>query len=438
MHAVNSTSLAAFQSNKIQLEFRAQQQNAKKTEHAHNGRGHIETSHGRRRATQIFRQEIIQLLKIKFHSEFNLSINSVSPYRSSGSAEGVAADVLTAARAITEQGSEEPSQTLARVRESVNQAVSSSQEIVNTIEGEAELEIADGLIQRGLDALESDARLMSVSSTSIESTSKQRSTIQIRTQEGDIVKFDLRRIERLSASDIAVQTEFGSASLTEISVSSSSRLVLKVEGDLNEAELEAIRNVFAQAEQLAEEFFAGDLNAALEVVAGLEFDTSQLARVSMKFRSSERISVQQTILQSAPTAPAVESPTSAGTAAAPIGAEPATETVAPPSAAPVAEVDPEKIPAAEEASSPTGLFSGFESLINYLGMIADYLEQTVDQFSDSLQGSASTSIRFEFTESLRLDILRAVMIETAPESKEKENDDAVAGEAIQQLAEDLN
>ena len=237
MHPVTSTSLAAFQSNKIQLEFRAQQQNAKKTEHAHNGRGHIETSHGRRRATQIFRQEIIQLLKIKFHSEFNLSINSVNPYRSSGSAEGVAADVLTAARAITEQGSEEPSQTLAQVRESVDQAVSNSQEIVNTTEGEAELEIADGLIQRGLDALESDARLMSVSSTSIESTSKQRSTIQIRTQEGDIVKFDLRRIDRLSASDIAIQTESGSANLTEVSISSSSRLVLKVEGNLNEAEL---------------------------------------------------------------------------------------------------------------------------------------------------------------------------------------------------------
>jgi len=327
MHPVTSTSLAAFQSNKIQLEFRAQQQNAKKPEHAHNDRGHVETSHGRRRATQIFRQEMIRLLKIKFHSEFNLSINSVNPYRSSDSAEGVAADVLTAARAITEQGSEEPSQTLAQVRESVNQAVSNSQEIVNTTEGEAELEIADGLIQRGLDALESDARLMSVSSTFIESTSKQRSTIQIRTQEGDIVKFDLRRIDHLSASDIAIQTESGSATLTEVSISSSSRLVLKVEGNLNEAELEAIRNVFAQAEQLAEEFFAGDLNAALEVIAGLEFDTSQLARVSMKFRSSERISVQQTILQSAPTAPAIVSPTSAGTVgppaatlAAPIGA----------------------------------------------------------------------------------------------------------------------
>ncbi len=69
-------------------------------------------------------------------------------------------------------------------------------------------------------------------------------------------------------------------------------------------------------------------------------------------------------------------------------------------------------------------------------MIADYLEQAVDQFSESLQGSASTSIRFEFTQSLRLDILRAVMIETAPESGE--NDEAVAGDAIQQLAEDLN
>lgn len=438
MHPVTSTSLAAFQSNRTQLEFRPQNHHAEKAEHAHRDRDHVESSHGRRRAAQIFRQEMILFLKIKFQSEFKFAINSANPYTSGDSAEDVAADVLTTARAITEQSPQEPSQTLAQVRETVTQAVNTSQESVNTVEGEAELEVAEGLIQRGLDDLENDTRLLSASSFSVESTSKQRSTIQIRTQEGDIVKFDLRRIERLSASDIAVQTESGSASLTEVSVSSRSRLVLKVEGDLNDAELEAIRNVFAQAEQLAEEFFAGDLNAALEVVAALEFDTSQLARVSMKFRSSERISVQQTIVQSAPIAAPPENPSSTATVATraeiPIPAiseAASTETVTAPATS-VASVEPETTAVAEEASSSTGLFSGFTSLINYLGMIADYLEQTVDQFSESLQGSASTRIRFEFTESLRLDILRAVMIETAPESDG--NEETAMGNVIEQLA----
>ena len=446
MHPVNSTSFAAFQTNNAQLKFRPQLQPAQISEPIRQDHDRVESEHGRGRASQIFRQEIIQSLKIKFSSTFKLSIESANPYRNNDSAESVAADVVNSARTIAEQSPAEPSQTLAQVRESVAQAVSISQKSVETAEGEAELDAADGLIQRGLDELEKDTRLVSASSLAVESRSKQRSTIKIQTQEGDIVKFDLRRVDRLSASDVAIQTESGSASLTEVSVSSRSRLVLKVEGDLNDAELDAIKNVFAQAEQIAEEFFAGDLNAALEVVAGLEFDTGQLARVSMKFRSSERISMQQTTLQSAPVVAPPESPASTATVAAPtatpatrISDLPSTETVSAP-ASTVADIRSETPPVADDTSSSSSLFSGFASLINYLGRVADYLEETVDLFSNSLQGAATTGIRFEFTESLRLDILRAVLIETAPESEEsheEESHEASRGDAIQQLADEL-
>ncbi|NOX68317.1 MAG: hypothetical protein GXP15_03950 [Gammaproteobacteria bacterium] len=452
MNSVNSTSLASFQTNSAQLKFRPESPPAQKAEPAHQDRDRVESDHGRGRAAQIFRQEMIQSLKIKFDSAIKLSISAANPYKSNDSAESVAADVVTSARTIAEQGSAEPARTLAKVRQSVAQAVSISQKSVETTEGKTELDVADGLIQRGLDELEKDTRLVSASSFAVEARSKQRSTIKIQTQEGDIVKFDLRRVDRLSASDVAIQTDSGSASLTEISVSSKSRLVLKVEGDLNSAELDAIKNVFAQAEKLAEEFFAGDLNAALEVVAGLEFDTSQLARVSMKFRSNERISIQQTTLQNAPVAAPAASPTSPDPAAVPTAAPivapttaptaapttpvialPSLETIATPDA-PVVNVTPEAVPGTDKPTGTSGLFSGFASLVNYLGKIADYLEETVDQFSNSLQGSETTSMRFEVTESVRLDILRAVMIETAPAPKEGQ--EATTGDAIRQLDED--
>ncbi len=456
MNSVNSTSLASFQTNSAQLKFRPESPPAQKAEPAHQDRDRVESDHDRGRAAQIFRQEMIQSLKIKFDSAIKLSISAANPYKSNDSAESVAADVVTSARTIAEQGSAEPARTLAKVRQSVAQAVSISQKSVETTEGKTELDVADGLIQRGLDELEKDTRLVSASSFAVEARSKQRSTIKIQTQEGDIVKFDLRRVDRLSASDVAIQTDSGSASLTEISVSSKSRLVLKVEGDLNSAELDAIKNVFSQAEKLAEEFFAGDLNAALEVVAGLEFDTSQLARVSMKFRSKERISVQQTTLQNAPVAAPAASPTSPDPAAVPTAAPivapttapivaptaapttpvialPSLETIATPDA-PVVNVSPEAVAGADKPTGTSGLFSGFASLVNYLGKIADYLEETVDPFSNSLQGSETTSMRFEVTESVRLDILRAVMIETAPAPKEGQ--EATTGDAIRQLDED--
>jgi len=445
MQPVIGTSLAAFQTNNALLKFKPQSQPVQKSEPVHKDHDRVESEHGRGRAAQIFRQEIVQSLKIKFSSTFRLSIASANPYRTNDSAESVAADVVNSARTIAEQSPAKPSQTLATVRESVAQAASISQKSVETAEGEAELDVADGLIQRGLDELEKDTQLAAASSFAVESRTKQRSTIKIQTQEGDIVRFDLRRVDRLSASDIAIQTDSGSASLTEVSVSSRSRLVLKVDGDLNDAELDAIKNVFAQAEQLADEFFSGDLNAALEVVAGLEFDTSQLARVSMKFRSSERISMQQATLQSAPAVAPPESAASASastatvvaptaTPATPISDLPSTETVSA-SASTVADVKPETTVVADDISGSGSLLSGFASLIDYLGKIADYLEQTVGQFGDSLQGAATTSMRFEFTESLRLDILRAVMIETAPESEE--NRKASTGDAIQQLADEL-
>ena len=437
MQSVSNASLAALEGKTLQIRFRADNRHAERAEHKHEHEDHVKSRHGRKRAAQIFRQEISQALKMKFHSQFRLSINSLNPYRDSQSAEGVAADVLATARSVVAQNPDEPSKTLLQVRESVEQALSASKSVVNTAEGESALDATDGLIQRGLDALESNPALLAASSLSVESSSRQRSTIKIRTQEGDIVKFDLRRVDKFSASDTAVQTDSASASLTEISISSRSRLILKVEGDLNEAELEAIRNVFAQAEQIAEDFFSGDINAALEVVAGLEFDSAQLARVSMKFRSSERISAQQTVLTSAPTAPAAESAAPTTPALAPAGAVAAAPTDTD-LAASVSTPEVELAPVAtDDTSESAGPLSSLASLFDYLGKIADYLERTFDHFDGALlQGASITKIRFEFSESLRLDILRAVMIETAPEQGERDEDSS--GGAIQQLAKDLD
>jgi len=472
MQAVNGTSLGAFQNNQASINIKISAQSLRVPESAEKPEkiekaGHeerenhkVRSDHGEERATQIFRQEISQTLKIAFRSTFSLSTNASNPYRSSESPEDLATDVMTAAKAIVEDSPAEPAKTLVRVRQSVEQAITSSKQVVNTEEGASALKNADDLISRGLRVLENDTQLTSASALSVQSKSTQRSTIQIRTQEGDTIKFDLRRVDKLSATDISLQSDTGNAEFTEISLSSRSRLVLQVKGDLNSAELDAIKNVFTQAEQLAEEFFAGDLNAALEVVAGLEFDSSQLAKVSMKFRSSERISAQQTILQSTPATPVGAIDTATVAAATPLiptavpvtpqpapAATPLTSTAVPVTPQPAPAVNDTAstttVPAAitatpetetistpvENASGADGLLSGFSALADFLGQIADFLDQNMDQFSGGLtQGSGEAKLRFEFTESVRLDILKAVMIEIAPEHDEHDDSDSAPRE----------
>jgi hypothetical protein len=450
MHVINGSSLAASQDNQVKVYFRVRAnaiqgsekpEKTEKPDHENRHHDRVKSDHGSERATQIFRQEINQSLKIAFRSAMSLSLNPASAYQSSESPEDLATDVLRTAREIATKSPDKPEKTLVRVRQSVEQAITASQTIVNTEEGASALTAADDLISRGLDTLASDTSLKSASALSIESTSKQRSSIQIRTQEGDIIKFDLRHVEKMSASDISLQTESGSATSTEISISSRSRVVLKIEGDINSAELEAIRSVFAQAEQLAEEFFSGDLNAALEIVAGLEFDSSQLARVSMKFRSSERISAQQTVLQSSPapaaiaedtvtavpsTPAAIAEDTPAAAPSTPTAIAATTPTKAQPEpvlGAPVStEVQPETVPP-EEAVSSGGFLSGFSTLADFLGKIADFLEQGTGQIGGALFSATDARIRFEFTESFRLEILKAVMIEVAPETEKDDDPD---------------
>lgn len=78
----------------------------------------------------------------------------------------------------------------------------------------------------------------------------------------------------------------------------------------------------------------------------------------------------------------------------------------------------------------------FGSLLNYLKSIADYLEDRVAQFTDPVQRDVQqTKIRFEFKESLRLEILRTVMAEIAPGKSESESSEH--GDTIEQLAETL-
>lgn len=420
MQAVNNNISSAFANYKMQLSFRPDHHRAGKAE---------STEHERKRyglgdkpGIQLFRQEMLQTLRIRFQHAFRLTANPAESYRNSESPADVAAEILTAVRGVTENSADSPSDTLGQIRESVEKAANIGQEIVTSDEDSEALRETEREILRGLDAIENQIAT-SASAFSLQASVKQRSIIQIRTQEGDIVRFELRQAERLSVTDMAVENRSGSVSLTEIAISSRSRFVLTVDGNLNDAELTAIKNVFAQAEKLAEQFFAGDLNAAFEIAAALEFDSEQLARISIKFRSQQSISTSQTILQSTPIVAGIED-----SAVNPVGS------ISTASPTPVIRGVSESRPAeeiVEDSPAATGVTAGLASLLDYLKLVADYLE---DRAADPLpQLQTQSRVRFDITESLRLEILRTVMTGMTP--AEAKGDSSGHGDIIKQLAE---
>jgi len=449
MQGIDSQSLSAFVKSKTVFELKPERsqephesQRSEGKSHRSEDKGEVTRSRkGAERAADIFRQEFMMKVKQSFSVEVKSRSGVASAYQRSESVKEVAAGILSATRSVIEKNKHDAPGTIAAVRSSVEQAASASQKFMDTDGEAAAVRETVNLIKSGLDELKDKVVSGKVSELSLESKVKQSSSIRIRTQEGDVVKFNLRRVDKTSFSDESILSGSNSAGLTELSVSSRSRLSIVVKGDLNEAEQEAIRTVFATAERLADEFFSGDIGAALEIAAGLEFDSEQLARVSMRFRSEEKISVSQSIRQFGPAEAyeEIQGPQPLATSQA--------ERIVPESSAPQRVVNTPSVEAvAPAASSIPGntevvqdaapavpnFLAGFDSLLNFLGKLADYLDQTpgIDH-NDSGDKSHPSEMRLEISQSFKLEILRAVMSVSAPE--DSTTDAELSGERIQQL-----
>ena len=362
----------------------------------------------RSEALNILRQEIRQVLRSSFRINF---IASAPGYgQTTGvNVDDVAGDALNGAAAAAQRSPLRASRALVNLREQVE---ASAREVRELVGDDDDVDDALSRINGGLDDLDDDAARNVQSSATVlsaESRLKQRSTIRIRTQEGDVVRFDLRRVEKMSVQDSSFSDGNSFSSSTEIELSSRSRMRLRVQGDLNEAEYAAVQNVFAQAEAIADEFFGGDLVAAFDMAAGIEFDSEQLARVNMRFREKLESEVSYATTGPVLSRPVPKPTPLAGTtetvepirAVPPIEPAPVapTEIKQPITAVPVAEA-----PVANAESVTPGLADG--ALDGFLGLLSDFLRGVSEGFEP--EGNA-TSFRFFYSQSFNLEILRSVL-----------------------------
>ncbi len=394
---------------------------------------HHGQSHRRGRALGVFQQELRSSLRAHFHARFSNTHPGYSAAADAPNADSVATEALGAARQLAAASPANAARSLISFSATVRETASYVRETVAADARIDDVNDAVAQIDAGLAELSDEFAVNRESSASvlaIDTRTKQQSTLSIRTQEGDLVKLSLKQVDRFSASDVALTEGEVSISSTEISLSSRSRVFLKVDGDLNDAELAAIQNVFSQAEKIANEFFGGDLSAAFNSAEGFEFDAEQLARVNLRFRLQQRTDISYAEQVSAPPAIPAATPEPVAAESAPVAPPVATD-----SQNESADVTSEAGPVDSDVADTPPVAQppvADDKLAALLESVSEFLRSVAEGFSE-----AGASARFHYSESFKLDLLRAVFHTSASEDQEvaAENaDNAIAKLAATELA----
>lgn len=123
----------------------------------------------------------------------------------------------------------------------------------------------------------------------------QTMTLALTTQEGDNIKVDFRQLyaqyQQAQQSQSQQQGPQGAryfeSKQTLEATAFEERFGFSVEGNLNDAELNAVFDVFKQVDQLANQFFSGDIEKAFEKAQSLNVDFGQLKNVSLDLQKKE-------------------------------------------------------------------------------------------------------------------------------------------------------
>ena len=208
-------------------------------------------------------------------------------------------------------------------------------------------------------------------------------SLDVLTQEGDTVSLRVRSRQAMSYGAAAATWADASVAAAGVRIVSTSRLSIEVQGDVNEEELGAIRDLLAQAETIAERFFGGDLEQAIAAGGGLQVDSSQLAEVALGMKVRERLDLRgMTSTAAAGASPAAIEPDSTAQAAASSPATIASPEATPGPALPAA---PQPEPAQPAAAVPSPgramdagqLPSAAQSLQSLLDSLIEWAQQPV-------------------------------------------------------------
>ncbi len=111
--------------------------------------------------------------------------------------------------------------------------------------------------------------------------------LQVRTQDGDQVTLKFSQLDSEQGFLAYRQTADSEELIARHSAVSGSRFEMSVEGDLNAEELAAITDFTQNIQQVSENFFDGNVQAAFEQGMQLGFDTEQIAGFALALEYSQ-------------------------------------------------------------------------------------------------------------------------------------------------------
>jgi hypothetical protein len=286
----------------------------------------------------------------------------------------------------------------------------------------------------------------SLSAAAVRYQRVERTALRIETQEGDVVRLKISVKDALSAQGASIAD--GETVVSELSVraSSTTRLRISVQGELNDEELAAIRSVVEQAGALANDFFDSGTAEAAQLASTLELNAEQLAQV--RFRLSLRESLTYTQLgvvplaPASPAAPAVPASPAAGSTAA--EGEPAFvgEAVAqsPPAAVQSVPAPPGPLEAEPTDPGVPAIDAPANDLLGVFDAIATFLRSLLDALSVGAPAEGSPEpgvVALRYDVGFKLRVFQSILVSIAESSDETDSEEilpAPVDDALDRLA----
>jgi hypothetical protein len=128
---------------------------------------------------------------------------------------------------------------------------------------------------------------------------RERFSLDVTTTEGDKVSIRFKALNVTELAAAQVSRDGGTSAAVEANVISRGRFQVAVEGNLNEAERAAIANLLDKVDDVASDFFAGDVQAAFSAAARVGLDSEALSAFDLKLSYSRSLAAAQTYASNA-------------------------------------------------------------------------------------------------------------------------------------------
>jgi hypothetical protein len=178
-----------------------------------------------------------------------------------------------------------------QARSGVEKGISLAQDEIGqntTSEIEEGISASRDAISSGIDKLEnkifpSSADTSAASINRSEISRQELSEFYVKTRDGDEVKISYGLSQSSSSESFSTQDASGSASVFR----QSQNFALSVSGELDEDELKAIGDLVAQADDIANTFYEGDIEKAFQDSLNIGFDNKELAAFAFQLTQAE-------------------------------------------------------------------------------------------------------------------------------------------------------